>query len=90
MDSGDGDAQRSVSRLWGEMEAELRRVAQRLTENRDEQDDLLQEALVELWRTDPTRYDLRRRNERRFLRRVLVNRMWKVWKAERARSCLES
>ena len=90
MDSGDGDAQRAVARVWGEMEAELRRVAQRLTENRDEQDDLLQEALVELWRTDPTRYDLRRRNERRFLRRVLVNRMWKVWKAERARSCLES
>ncbi len=89
MDSGDGDAQRAVSRVWGEMEAELRRVAQRLTENRDEQDDLLQEALVELWRTDPTRYDLRRRNERRFLRRVLVNRMWKVWKAERARSYQE-
>ena len=89
MDSGDGDARRAVSRVWSEMEVPLRRVAQRLTENRDEQDDLLQEALVELWRTDPTRYDLRQRNEQRFLRRVLVNRMWKVWKAERDRSYLE-
>ena len=55
-----------------------------MTDDHDEQKELLQEALVELWLTDPTRFDLRDDGERRYLRRRLVNKMWNVWNAQRA------
>lgn len=61
----------------------LRPVARRLTEDVEERKDLLQEALVELWAIDPTRFDLREASEIEYLRRMLVNRMWDVWRKER-------
>jgi DNA-directed RNA polymerase specialized sigma24 family protein len=48
----------------------------------------VQEALVELWMIDPTRFDLRERKELNYLRRMLVNRMWDVWRV--ARLCVGS
>ena len=79
-----GDSGYAVERVWETYAVTLRRAVQRMTDDPDEQKDLLQEALVELWLTDPTRFDLRDRGERRYLRRVMVNRMWRVWRAERA------
>ncbi len=75
-----GDSGRAVEAMWPGMEVSLLPAARRITEDRDQQDDLVQEALVELWMIDPTRFDLRERKELNYLRRMLVNRMWDVWR----------
>ncbi len=60
----------------------LRRTARRLTADPDLRDDLVQEARIRLWETDPTRFDLEDQEDLRYLCRILTNRMWQVWKAE--------
>jgi hypothetical protein len=35
--------------------------------------------MIELWKADPTRYDLRDRDDADYLTRILTNRMWHVW-----------
>ena len=81
-----GDSGLAVDPAWSELAPSLRRVARRMTSARDEQDDLLQEALVALWAIDPTRFDLREHAELAYLRRMLVNRMWDAWRKIRAAS----
>lgn len=78
------DSRDAVARVWSQFEETLRRVSLRMTDDEDERDDLLQAALMELWLADPTRFDVRDRGERRYLRRILVNTMWRVWKEERS------
>ena len=73
-----GDSNDAIGRAWAMMEDSLRYTAERLTEDSDEQEDLLQEALIQLWITDPTRFDLGVVEERSYLKRMLVNRMWQV------------
>ncbi|MHB1861398.1 MAG: hypothetical protein ACYCVL_00385 [Gemmatimonadaceae bacterium] len=68
------------------VEPALRRGARRLTGNRDLRDDLVQEARIYLWRMDPTRFDLRDKEELRYVRRELLARMWRVWRAEVGRT----
>jgi DNA-directed RNA polymerase specialized sigma24 family protein len=74
-----GDASRAVGEAWPMFAPALATFAQRLAEDEDDQADLLQEALIELWKIDPTRFDLRHEDERAYLYRALVNRMWDVW-----------
>ena len=80
-----GDSGRAVEWAWSRIEWSLRLSVRRITENSDDQQDLLQEALVELWVIDPTRFDLRDRDNLEYLRRMLVNRMWDVWRSEMSR-----
>ncbi len=68
------------------VEPALLSAARRLTSNRDLRDDLVQEARIYLWRMDPTRFDLRDGEELRYVRRELLARMWRVWRAEVGRS----
>lgn len=80
-----GDSSLAVAATWPRYVRTLTQVARRMTRDADEQADLLQEALVELWKTDPTRFDLRDPREVRYLKRILVSRMWRVWGAEGGR-----
>ena len=53
-----------------------------LTGDQDLRDDLVQEARICLWETDPTRFDLEDQEDLRYLCRIVIYRMWQVWKAE--------
>lgn len=54
-----------------------------MTKDSTEQEELLQEAFVELWIIDPTRFDLRERADLAYVRRLLMNGMWDVCRKER-------
>ena len=79
-------AERGVERALAAVEPALWSAARRLTGNRDLRDDLVQEARIHLWRMDPSRFDLRDGEELRYVRRELLARMWRVWRAEVGRS----
>jgi len=78
-----GDSSLAVAHVWDKLEHSLHSAVCRMTNDTEEQEDLLQEALVELWVIDPTRFDLRERADLAYLRRLLMNRMWDVWRIER-------
>ena len=65
------------------MERRLTRFAERLTDDRDIHDDLLQEALILLWRLDVLHRDWTDREFQRYVFRVLCNRMCRVWRSQR-------
>jgi DNA-directed RNA polymerase specialized sigma24 family protein len=73
-----GDASRAVDSAWRVLRPTLRPMVWGLSSDVDEQDDLMQEALIELWQVDPTRFDLEQSADREYLRRMLVNRMLDV------------
>ena len=77
-----GDSGRTVARAWDVLRPTLRPLAQRITQDADEEDDLMQEALIELWLIDPSRFDLRAADDCHYLRRMLANRMWSVQRGE--------
>lgn len=70
-----GDAMQAYARVWRYVQYAVERYARSLTEDRDEREDLIQEARVELWRIDPSRCDLQNRNDVDYLRRMLRNCM---------------
>lgn len=74
-----GDSQMAVELAWGVLRRSLEKRARRITLDEDHQNDLIQDAMIKLWNLDPTRFDLRRRKERTYLRRLLGNRMLAVW-----------
>jgi DNA-directed RNA polymerase specialized sigma24 family protein len=78
-----GDASRAWESAWPLYEPLLTRLAKRLTDDQDQREDLLHEAMIKLWKTDPTRFDFREKKEVRYLQKILVHRMWKVWSVER-------
>jgi DNA-directed RNA polymerase specialized sigma24 family protein len=78
-----GNTDLAVEWAWDLIKRSLRPATHRITDDVDERKDLLQEALVELWAIDPTRFDLREPKEVAYLRRMLINRMWDVWRSER-------
>lgn len=49
--------------------------ARLLTKDRDERQDLIQEARLALWQVDASRCDIRNRAEVRYLRKLLINHM---------------
>jgi DNA-directed RNA polymerase specialized sigma24 family protein len=69
---------------WSRLLPSLRHVVAYMSQDLDEQDDYLQEALVHLWTLDVTRFDLRQHAERSYLRRILVNHMWSLQRAAQA------
>jgi hypothetical protein len=77
-----GDA---IGPEWRVFRPSLKRVARRMTVDPDIRADLLQEATIALWQTDPTRFDLRDEADRQYLFAVLRNRMLDVWRFERRR-----
>jgi DNA-directed RNA polymerase specialized sigma24 family protein len=79
----DGDWELSVERAWAVVQPAVACVARELASSVDEQEDLRQEALIRLWQVDPSRFDLRDREEVRYLRRVAINRMRDVWRGRR-------
>ena len=80
-----GDATAAIAAFWARTEPSMRRIARLLCDDPDVQKELLQEGLIKLWLTDPTRYDLTSFADRSYLRRAIVNRMLRVaeryWKA---------
>jgi DNA-directed RNA polymerase specialized sigma24 family protein len=80
-----GDARRAVESSWPLFEPMLTRMAERMTADQDERDDLVEEARIKLWKADPTRFDLRDPVDVRYLQKILVHRMWRVWGGERDR-----
>ena len=56
-----------------------------MVDDRDIQEDLLQEALIMLWRLDVLHRDWSDRKFRRYVFQALCNRMRSVWRVERAR-----
>ena len=80
-----GDARRACESAWPLFAPALTRVAERMTDDKDEREDLLQEAMIALWNADPTRFDLRDPLDMRYLEKILVHRMWKVWGGKKNR-----
>ena len=64
---------------WEVLEPSLKRFARLMVRNVDDRKDLLQDAMVELWNLDPTRYDFRDDADVSYIRRRLIMRMWSVW-----------
>jgi DNA-directed RNA polymerase specialized sigma24 family protein len=79
------DADLAVGEAWERFEPRMRRRAAQWTDDLDEQDDLVQEALIRLWKVDPTRFDLRDPVAVRYLRNSMMNRMLDVWGREAVR-----
>ena len=81
-DFGTGSTEYALLDMWRDLEPRMRRVALRFAENPDQVDDLVQEALIELWLIDPSRFLLHDPQDAAYLRRMLVRRMWDVRRAE--------
>jgi DNA-directed RNA polymerase specialized sigma24 family protein len=77
-----GSTESALIDVWRSMEPRMRRVAQRFAEDEDQADDLVQEALIELWLIDPSRFVLDDPRDAAYLRRMLVRRMWDVRRAD--------
>lgn len=73
-----GDVMQAHARVWRHVQHAVESCARALTTDRDEREDLIQEAHVELWRIDASRCDLHNPEDLRYLRRVLTNRMCKL------------
>lgn len=80
-----GDSRLAFERAWPIFERGVRFKARRITKEPHMQKDLIQEAMITLWKADPTRYNLKRRDARGYVRQMLKNRMLNVWRAEGAR-----
>ena len=64
---------------WPMLEESIRRFARIITKDRDQQDDLMQEAMIALWKCDVSRYDFLIEADVNYVRRILINHMWDVW-----------
>lgn len=75
-----GDVMQAYAHVWRRVQFAVEQYARSLTADRDEREDLIQEARVELWRMDASRCDLGNRDELFYLRRRLIHHMLKVAK----------
>ena len=73
-----GSSDRAFDHAWGLLEKSVRTVAWRLTRNREDQEELVQEARIELWLIDPTRFRLDDARQLRYLRKMVMHRMWRM------------
>ena len=73
-----GDVMEAYTRVWPHLQVEVERCARKITKDRDERDDLIQEARLELWRVDASRCDLRSMDDLLYLRAMLTKHMKKV------------
>lgn len=74
---GTGDAMHAYARVWPHVRVAVELCARELTKDRDEREDLMQEAQVALWHIDASRCDIRSMDDLRSLRRMLMNHMRK-------------
>ena len=65
--------------VWPIFEREVKRFARRLTKDKDAREDLIQEAMITLWKCDPARYDFLKVSDEAFVHRMLINRMRDVF-----------
>lgn len=79
----DADTERGFSNAVKRLRPFITHRARRLSDgDRDLANELAQEARIKLWELDPLRYDLDDRNDRRYLRVALGNRMRDVARKE--------
>ena len=78
-----GEGVRTFGLAWRKLERSITRYVHLVTPERAAQDDLLQVAMIELWKLDPTRYDLRNRSDMAYMRRTLVTRICDAWGSDR-------
>ena len=81
-----GDVMQSQARVWRHVQPAVERCAYSLTDDRDEREDLIQEARIELWRIDPSRCNLQSGDDVRYLASVLMRHMRNFASATRART----
>ena len=74
-DGAPGDAMQSYSRIWRHVQVAVERHADWLANDRDEREELVQAARLELWRIDPSRCDVTNREDVNYLRAILRKRM---------------
>lgn len=74
----EGATEGAFDRAWALLEKAVRTVAWRLARNREDQDELMQEARIELWLIDPTRFRVDDPPQLRYLRKMLMRKMWQV------------
>ncbi len=77
-----GSTEAALIDAWHDMEPRMRRVALRFAEDEDHADDLIQEALIELWLIDSSRFALDDPRDAAYLRRMLLRRMRDVRRAD--------
>ena len=63
------------SLAWPLFESRVERYARRLSDVRDEREDLVQEAKITLWKCDPSAFDFLVPDDVGYLRRAMLNRM---------------
>ena len=73
-----GDVMQAYTRVWPHLQVEVERYARTMTKDRDERDDLIQEARRELLRIDASRCDLRSLDDLLYLRARLTKHMRRV------------
>ena len=74
---------RAFGESWAVLAPSMQRFARLMTHNRQDRNDLLQDAMVELWNLDTTRFDFNDPADIRYLRHYLIVRMWAVWGDDR-------
>ena len=60
---------------WPLFESRIERYAWRLSDEHDEREDLVQEAMITLWKCDPSAFDFLDPDDVGYLRRAMLNRM---------------
>lgn len=73
-----GDVMQAYTKVWPHLRMTVEHTARELTKDRDEQNDLIQEARVALWQIDASRCDVRNREDLLYVRKVLKQHMKKV------------
>ena len=74
-----------IALLWPLFRRSIERCAEKLSRNLDDQDDLVQVAMITLWRSDPTAYDFLLPGDVAFLKKVMKDQMKDVYGRHRTR-----
>ena len=74
-----------IALLWPLFRRSIERYAEKLSRNLDDQDDLVQVAMITLWRSDPTAYDFLLPSDVAFLKKVMKDQMKDVYGRHRIR-----
>ena len=69
--------------VWPSFERGIEEFARRLALEVDDREDLVQEAMITLWKSDPTAYDFLDSADLAYLRRTMVRRMCDTWGRKR-------
>ena len=77
-----GEARMAFGPAWATVEHEIRHVAKFVARQPADREALVEEAMVTLWNTDPTRFDFRNRTAVIKMRELLVRQMWFAWGEE--------